>query len=151
MKKFRFPLRSVAVLRSYQELRAREAFAGAVRAHAAAELHQAEARARVSALEATGAARRRERHPAAEAANFLRAYRAECAGEAEAGRQVAVAAGDLRTSRAAYLEAHRRLRILQRLEEKARAVHRRESAAAEQAELDELARFRSTRQPAAAP
>jgi len=41
--------------------------------------------------------------------------------------------------RAEYLDAHRRLKVVQRLEEKARAAHRLETAREEQAEFDDFA------------
>lgn len=145
MKKFHFSLRSVAVVRAHFELRAREAFASAVQVHALAEDRLATIRAHVAELESILFAGRRDRFSAPEAAAFYRAYRAECAKEIEAERQVITAQAAMATARTAYLEAHRKLKVVQRLEEKARASHRREVARAEQGELDEFASFRASR------
>jgi len=145
MKKFRFPLRPVAVLRSHQELKAREAFAKAVHAYVLAEKHLATVRARVSELEGILFQGRRDRFSAGESAAFFRAYRAECAIELAAEREVIAARAEMQAKRAAYLEANRKVKVIQRLEEKARANHRREADRAEQAEFDELASHRALR------
>ena len=65
MKRFRFPLRPVAVLRAHQELRAREAFGAAVHAYVAAEEQHAAAKARSAAFERELFSGRRERFSAA--------------------------------------------------------------------------------------
>ena len=145
MKKFRFPLRPVAVVRAHFELRAREAFGVAVRAYVTAEEQLATIRAHVAELESILFAGRRDRFSAAEAAGFFRAYRAECAREIAAEREVITARAAMTAARTAYLEAHRKLKVVHRLEDKARADHRRAMGRAEQAELDELASFRATR------
>lgn len=145
MKKFRFPLRPVAVLRSHQELKAREAFAKAVHAYVLAEKRLAGVRAHMAELEAILFQGRRDRFSAGETAAFYRAYRAECATEVAAEREVIAARAEMQAKRAAYLEANRKVKVIQRLEDKARADHRRESDRAEQAEFDELASHRVLR------
>jgi hypothetical protein len=50
MKRFRFPLRPVAVLRAHREMRAREAFAASVHAYVQSEEVLARTRARVAEL-----------------------------------------------------------------------------------------------------
>jgi len=52
-------------------------------------------------------------------------------------------------SREAYLEAHREVRVVEKLEQKARTVHRLEGERAAQSELDELAGLRIARRLAA--
>lgn len=148
MKRFRFPLRPVAVLRAHHELRAQEAFAAAVHAYVAAEEHLADTRARLARLAEALHAHRSDAYSAADAAAMFRAYRAECAEEMREEREVIAARDAMQQRRAAYFEAHRALKVVQRLEEKARATHRTEAARAEQVELDEFASLRHGRRPA---
>ena len=148
MKRFSFPLRPLAVIRAHRELRAREAFAAAVHAYVQTEERLAQCRARVAELGAMLFAGRRERYFAADAAGLFRVYRAESHSELEAERAVIEARALMNQRRAEYLEADRRLKIVQRLEEKARTRHRAETLRAEQAEHDEFAGFRSAQRAA---
>jgi flagellar FliJ protein len=145
MKKFRFPLRPVAILRSHLELRAREAFAKAVHAYVVAEERLGSIRGHMAELESVLFTDRRDTFDAATAATFFRAYRQECALEIGAEREAIAARVAMQASRAAYLEANRKVKVVARLEDKARAAHRRDADRAEQAELDELASHRATR------
>lgn len=139
MKRFRFPLRPVAVLRVHQEQRAREAFAAAVQAVARAEANLATTRARVAQFEVALAAGRRETFSAREEAHALAAYRAECVTEAQAERSVRETQAAMQQRRQEYIEAHRRVEVVKRLEEKAREAHRLEANREEQAEFDDFA------------
>ena len=139
MKRFHFSLRPVAVLRAHREVRAREAFAGALNRLALAEDALLRVGVRMRALEAALATGRATSFRAAEAALLLSDYRRECAAESQAEAQVEAARVDMRKFRAAYLEAHRELEVVNRLEVKSRDVHRREGLREEQSELDELA------------
>jgi flagellar export protein FliJ len=145
MKRFHFPLRPLAKLRAHFELSAREAFASAVKTHALSEEELVRTKARVSQFEATVIAGRQGTFSAAGEAVNLGAYRGELAAEAvaEKGRQNARAQVDLK--RTEYLEAHRRLEVVKRLEEKARTNHRLDLNREEQAEFDDLAGCRATR------
>ena len=145
MKKFRFPLRPVAILRSHLELRAREAFAKSVHLYVVAEENLATVRTRVAELESILFEGRRDRFDATTAAAFYRAYRTECAAVIKAEGEMIAARAAMQASRTAYLEANRKVKVVSRLEEKARANHRREADRAEQAELDELASYRASR------
>lgn len=145
MKRFRFPLRPVAVLRAHLELRAREAFATAVHAYVVAEERLGTIRGHMAELESILFTGRRDRFSAAETAAFFRAYRQECAVELGAERDAIAARNEMQTRRAAYLEANRQVKVVARLEDKARAKHRAEQARAEQAELDEFASHRTLR------
>lgn len=138
MKKFSFSLRSVGVLRTHQESKARELFAAAVHAYVQAEEVHAEARARSEAFEAEIRAGWAGSCRAAEAANLFGAYRRECALEIESERVVFAARAEMERCRGLYIEAHRRLEAMQRLEQKARLTHRRETNRIEQAEFDAL-------------
>jgi flagellar protein FliJ len=139
MKRFRFPLRPVAVLRAHQELRAREAFAAAVNAYAKAEQDLAATRGRVKQFEMELFEGRCRSFSAAEEAQTLAAYRREWVAEADAERALSAARGTMQQRRMEYLEAHRRLEVVRRLEEKARTAHRVETGREEQAEYDDFA------------
>ena len=148
MKKFRFPLQPVGVLRAHQELRAREVFAAAVHHYVQSEERLAASRKRVAELAEVLFHGRSTRFLAADAAALLRVYRGECSAVMDAEREVIEARDAMRSRRDEYIEANRRLKIVHRLEEKARERHRGEVLRAEQGELDELAGFRALRQPA---
>jgi len=145
MKRFRFPLRAVEVLRAHRELRAREAFAAAVHAYVASEAELARVRARVAAFEAALFAGRRMSFNAADEAQSLSAYRRECAAEAAAERAMIAARAEMNDRRASYLAAHREHEVVRRLEERARTAHRLAAGREEQAELDDIAGQRARR------
>lgn len=148
MKRFHFPLRPVAVLRAHKELRAREAFAASVHAYVETEERLATTRARVSDLEGLLFAGRSGQFAAAEAAALFRVYRTECHAEVETEREVFAAKDLMNQRRSEYIEANRQLKIIHRLEEKARTKNRVENARIEQNELDEFAGYRASRRPA---
>jgi flagellar FliJ protein len=139
MKRFRFPLRPVAVLRAHKEVKAREAFALALQKLSAAQEEFQRVGVRMRALEAALFNGRTNTFRPAEAALLLSDYRRECATEAEAERLVITTRAEAGKARTEYLEAHRQLKVVNRLEEKARDSHRLENNRIEQAELDELA------------
>jgi len=145
MKRFRFPLRPVAVLRAHRESRAREAFAAAVHSYVQSEELLAATRARVAQLEAALCAGRRERFDAAEEAYHLHGYRREAAAELEAERAMIAARDVMKQRRTEYLEAHRKLEVVRRLEVKARGVYRVATNREEQAEFDDFATRRACR------
>lgn len=148
MKKFRFPLQPVGVLRTHQELRAREIFAAAVHHYVQAEEKLAALRKRTAELADVLFRGRSGQFLAAEAAALLRVYRGECQAIIEAEREVIEARDTMQARRHDYIEANRRLKTVQRLEEKARDKHRLAVLRSSQEELDELAGFRAFRQPA---
>ena len=146
MKRFRFPLRPVAVLRAHRELRAQETFAAAVHTYVSAEADLARVRERVARFEATLFAGRRGSFDAAAEAQSLVAYRRECAAEAAAERVVIDTRAAMNTCRNAYLEAHRQHEVVKNLEHRARTAHGLAASREEQAELDDLAGRRARRQ-----
>ena len=81
MKRFRFSLRPVAILRAHHEMRAREAFAAAVHAFVKSEQELAAAGARLRQLESELTAGRTIRFSAADETHALMAYRRECAAD----------------------------------------------------------------------
>jgi flagellar FliJ protein len=150
MKKFRFPLQPVGVLRAHQELRAREHFAAAVHHYVQTEERLAALRKRVAELAEVLFHGRSTRFLAADAAALMRVYRGECEAVIACEREVIEARDAMQQRRSEYIEANRRLKTVGKLEEKARDRHRLEVLRTEQAELDELASFRAFRQPALA-
>jgi flagellar FliJ protein len=145
MKRFRFSLRPVAVLRAHRELRAREAFGAAVHAYVNSEEDLAAVRARVARCEGALSAGRHERFSAADEAHALAGYRQECAAELAAERAMIAARSLMAQRRAEYLEAHRKVEVVKRLEEKARQEHRLAANREEQAEFDDFAGRRGAR------
>ena len=139
MKRFRFPLRPVAVLRAHREMRAREAFAAAVHGYVKAEEALAATRQRVAQFEAALFAGRQQRFSATDQGQALAAYRRECTAEAESERAMIAARAAMQERRNEYLDAHRKVEVVKRLEEKARGVHRQECNREEQAEFDDFA------------
>ena len=78
----------------------------------------------------------------------LNARRGECQAVMVAEREVIEARDVMDTRRKEYIEANRRLKTVQKLEETARERHRLQVLRTSQEELDELAGFRAFRQPA---
>jgi flagellar export protein FliJ len=151
MKRFHFSLRPVAVLRAHRELQAQDVFAASVRAFVKSEETLAGVRQRVAQFEASLFDGRRERFSAAEEVQALAAYRTECVAEAAAERETLAARELMQRRRAEYVEAHRKVEVVKRLETKARAAHRVECNREEQASFDEFASRRfMNRQPALA-
>ena len=148
MKRFRFPLRPVAVVRAHKELRAKEVFAAAIHLYVQAEERLAVTRAKIVQLEDTLFAGRGGRFMATEAAGLYRVYRAERQAELKVERDVIEARDLMARRRSEYLDAHRQLEVVNRLEEKARTHHRAESLRHEQAQIDEFAGFAASKRAA---
>lgn len=144
MKRFRFPLRPVAVLREHREAQAREIFAESVHGYVQAEGELNRTRTRMQALEVELRGSRQTQFRPGEALLLLADYRRECALEVEKERAVNEARLLMQKRRAEYLEAHRQLEVVERLETKARAEHRREGDREAQAEADDFASRRRT-------
>lgn len=139
MKRFRFPLNPVKVVRIRAKQKAEERFAAGVRAYVSAEEALLSTRTRVARLEEEMRAGRGAGIRAADAAFVFAGYRREAAAEVEAEKAVITARAEMDKRRAEYLEAHRQLEVVNRLEAKARLGHRLETQRAEQVEFDELA------------
>jgi flagellar FliJ protein len=148
MKRFRFSLRSVAVLRAHRETRAREQFAASVHAYVRAEEELAMVRRRIKDFGDAIFASRRELFDASEHALCLAGYRRECASEIPAERAVIDAKDAMAKRRADYLEAHRELEAVRKLEEKNLLAYRAACNREEQVEFDEMAGHRAGRKAA---
>lgn len=145
MKRFRFSLQPLAVVRAHREQQAKAIFASAVQAHAKTEEDLVRTRSRIAAFEAALNAGRQQAFSAATAAEALHAYRAERGLEKDAERTVQVARETMEQRRVDYIAAHRNLEVVHRLETKARTLHRAENARAEQSEFDDFSSRRAMR------
>ncbi len=145
MKKFRFSLRSVAILRAHKEAVARESLAAAVRASAAVEARLTATRLRLAEMGQLRSAGRSGRFRPADDISFFLAYRSECTTEAETAKQMAAAVRDVEVRRNLCVEANRAVKAIERLEATALEAHRSEALRSDQAEFDEFAGRRAGR------
>ncbi len=139
MKKFRFPLRSVATVRSMIELRAREQFSRAVQACVAAEKKLTLQRERVAELESIIRSGRLSRFRAADQATFMAAFKDETAVITTLTADLNSARREMESARQAWLESRRDVRVIEKLEQRARATHQRELERENQAAMDDRA------------
>jgi len=139
MKRFHFNLRPVAVIRSHQKQRAREAWAAAVRVYDQTVAKLDRVRERKLQFETALLAGRQVLFDASAEAPILVAYRGVCAEETAAVRETNSAHVVMIDRRADYINAHRRLEMVNRLETKARLSHREAAQRVEQAEFDDFA------------
>ncbi len=137
MKKFRFPLRSVATLRRMRESEKRELFAAAVRDHAAAERSLSQVDERIAELEKIITREREDCFRPADQVAFMQALMAERVRRTEAVARVAEAGTKMEAGRQAWLASRRDVRLVEVLEAKARVVHRVAGEREEQALLDD--------------
>ncbi len=150
MKKFRFPLRPVVILREHHQARTREAFATAVRVFSEAGTQLDRKRDERRETETLMQNGRRETFRAADEISLWDAYRRICDGEKQAEQAVQAARAAMEESRQKYIEAHRAVKVVEKLEQKARTEHRLGAEREAQLESDELAGLRAGRRLAAA-
>jgi len=139
VKKFKFSLASVAILRAHKEAIAREALAAAVRSCSGVEAHLSEVRLRLSEMESRRSAGRSGRFRAADDVSFFLAYRRECESEAEVQKQLSAALSEVDTRRSACVEANRAVKAIERLKSTCFETYRAHALRTEQAEFDEIA------------
>jgi len=137
MKKFRFPLRSVATVRSMIELRAREQFSRCVQACVAAEKNLVTQRERVAELESILRSGRLTRFRAADQATFMAAFKDETAVITKFTAELNSARREMESARQAWLESRRDVRVIENLEQKARTAHLHEVERENQAAMDD--------------
>ncbi len=149
MKRFRFSLRPVAVLRAHREMRAQEAFGLATQAYAKTEAEHALVRERVTQFERALFAARQQNFSAADQLQALAAYRHECLAENTAEKTMLTARALMNQRRDEYLEAHRNVEVVAKLDQKARAAYRLDCNREEQAGFDDFSsrRFGNRRSP----
>ena len=145
MKRFRFPLQSVATVRSWREREAREQLAARMHELNAAEQALRECQERLSTLEEVVRAARSGTFRPAEQSASLAAYQNEklAVKRAEAASSEAKCAVD--RAREAWQVRRNELRAVEKLEQRARHAHRLENESAEQTLLDEIASIRGPR------
>ncbi|HEX2101133.1 MAG TPA: flagellar export protein FliJ [Candidatus Synoicihabitans sp.] len=145
MKRFRFPLQSVATVRAWHERDAREAFGAAMRAYTQAESRVQEERKLAQQTESVLRAGRSKTFRPLEQAAFAAAYQTQL----QVVRQVEQARVEAKTAvdraRDAWHAARSKLRAVEQLEHRARQQHRVEQERADQTAMDELASIRATR------
>jgi len=139
MKRFRFSLQSVSTLRSLRELQARESLAAAIRVCEQTELALAEVRARRDLLEDLVRSGRAFTLRAAEHVAFLESLGSVRSDETAALKAVADAriVRDRRLDE--YYAAARAMKVIDKLEVRARAAHRIAADREAQIALDERA------------
>jgi flagellar FliJ protein len=137
MKKFRFPLRTVAMVRNLAELRARENFSKAFQIYSEIDLRLQASRARVAELEEMLRTGRTATFRASDQVTFMSAMRVEAVNATKIEAELKTARKDLETARQAWLETRRDVRVIEKLEDKARLEHRTELEREIQADLDD--------------
>lgn len=148
MKRYRFPLKSVATVRSLAELRARERFSTALRECNEREQHLEMIRAVLADFEAKLRSGRSGTFRPSEQATALAAFHAETARAAKAEVDLAAARKALEAARQVWLESRRDQRVVEKLEERYRRAYRAEVAREDQLALDERTNAMSARVPA---
>ena len=149
MKKFRFPLRPVAILREHEQARAREAFAATVHTFVRAEDKLNTKQGERKDLEVVMHDARRATFKASEEISLWDAYRRICDEVIKCEQAVHAARTAMEESRQVYLEAHRAVKVVEKLEQKARTDHRLGVEREAQLESDELSGLRVARRIAA--
>lgn len=137
MKKFRFPLRAVATLRTMRESERREAFSASVRACDDAERALAAVHARIAELEEIIVRERAGSFRAADQMAFMQSLATERSRLSEAVARVAEAKAVMETERQAWLASRRDVRLVEVLETKSRGLHRQDCEREEQVLLDD--------------
>ncbi|MGC4072172.1 MAG: flagellar FliJ family protein [Nibricoccus sp.] len=137
MKKFRFPLRSVATVRNMIELRAREQFSRCVQACVATEKRLVAQRERVAELETIIRSGRLSRFRPADQSTFMAAFKDETSIVTKITAELNSARREMESARQAWLESRRDVRVIENLEQKARAAHQQEMERENQAAMDD--------------
>ncbi len=137
MKRFRFTLRSVQTVRNIRELRAREVFSAAVAAQAQATRALEAARQRIHELETIMTEARSHTFRPAEQVAYIHEYAlVRNAGE-QATQELAKAVRYMEECREQWVSSRRDVRVIEKLETKAREQHRLESEHEEQSLMDD--------------
>jgi flagellar FliJ protein len=118
-------------------MRAREQFSAAVQGYVAAEQQLKEIRARLSELEEMLRNGRGKIFRPGDEAAFLEAFKNEAVRATRAAAETAKARAAMEAARQAWLESRRDVRVIEKLEVKARSEHTREGEREDQAALDD--------------
>jgi flagellar export protein FliJ len=137
MKRFRFTLRSVQTVRNIRELRAREVFSAAVAAQAQAARALEAAQLRIQELETIMTEARSQTFRPAEQVAYIHEYAlVRKAGEL-AAQELAKAVQHMEQCRELWIASRRDVRVIEKLETKAREQHRQECEHEEQSLMDD--------------
>ncbi len=150
MKKFRFPLKSVSTVRALREVQAREQYSRSVQTLVLAEETLQTLRSRLAAVEEMIAQGRKHTFRPADEATFVEALHLEEAQVSRAAADVAKARHEMELHRQNWLITRRDLRLIEKLETKARETHRLACDREEQAAMDDRASAASARTASAA-
>ncbi len=145
MKKFAFPLRSIATVRNLREIQARDAFSRSVHAYVATEQRVQAQRARIVELEEILRSGRLERFRAADQASFMQAFRDEMKVQGRLDEELNKAKQVMEKAREDWMLARRDVKIIENLEAKARRAHARDVEREAQAAMDDRACAQATR------
>lgn len=137
MKKFRFILEPVGTLRNLQEMRASEVFSRANRERAARDAALRHQQLRVAHFVESLIVHRATGLPGAMQASFMSAYRNELDEEKAAGVALAKAAQAQEAARQLWVEAHRQVKLIEKLRGRARERFQVEVIHSEQRQLDD--------------
>ncbi len=137
MKKFRFPLSSVGTVRSMKELRARENFSKAVQAYVQAENRLQALRTRLAEFEEILRSGRGRAFRAADQVSFLAAFQEETVRVTTMESELVTIRQELEVARQAWLESRRDVRLIEKLEIKARYLHSQQREREEQLAMDD--------------
>lgn len=150
MKKFRFPLSSVGTVRSMKELRARENFSRAVQSYVEAENRLQALRTRLTEFEEILRSGRGRAFRAADQVSFLAAFQEDNARVTKMESDLVKVRQELEIARQAWLESRRDVRVIEKLETKARLLHRQQREHEEQLAMDDRTNARTARETATA-
>lgn len=137
MKKFRFNLEPVGTLRNLQEMRASEVFSRANRERAAKDAALQHQQLRVAQFVEALIVQRATGLPGSMQASFMRAYRNELDEEKAAGAALAKAVQEQEAARQLWVEAHRQVKLIDKLRGRARERFQIEVIHTEQRQLDD--------------
>jgi len=139
MKRFRFTLEPVATVRGLQEMRARDAFGGAVRQATACAEALVQQQVRVAEFVAALIERRTTGLPGALHVSFMRTYVEEIGLERAADAALVKAQQAREVARQKWIDAHLQVKLVQKLRGKARERHLTELGRVEQRQMDDRA------------
>ena len=137
MKRFRFQLEPVGTLRNLQEMRASDVFARANRERAERDAALQHQQLRVAQFVESLIVRRTTGLPGSMQASFMNAYRTELADEKVANEALAKATKDQEAARLLWVEAHRQVKLIQKLRARAQEHYQSEVLHFEQSQLDD--------------
>jgi flagellar export protein FliJ len=139
MKKFAFPLRSIATVRNLREMQARDAFSKSVHVYVATEQRVQAQRRRIAELEEILRSGRLERFCPADQASFMAAFQDETRTLTGFETEMANAKAAMEKAREGWMNARKEVRVIENLETKARRTWQRDVERETQNAMDDRA------------